>query len=697
MSQVPSIYGPRQRPMGLLGQADFEGGAIYPQTAIVEVGATPLTDSLEQTLGLTARVFGQVAAGAERQRAMDVADIEQRDKMALAEREVVIGEARKQARIRYADIQAGIEAGRIARQPGESYADFAARVAAGESQGMGDLYAQSFAETIGPQVAMFAQNVEEKRVAEAKAASVQTLADSATLAPDAEGVRTAIEAGSAMIGEEKSLRAIGLTALQAAAQSGDRARFEKVRQALGDKLVQEQGALEITLGERERAIANERRNQFINGLAGLNLSGAGFGEQLAYVGEGFARGEIDADDAERLTNGIESARLTQQKQVLEQADQTQKATNIDTLAAEAWQGSLSAGGLSTLSTEEFTFTLPSGKTQKVEGRELVGLVTAKAMQEIAGSAPDPATALQRQALWLGSNNVKYDRLASQLSAGTSQAITAYQTVSQDGQQNVDIPASVIDAYRTATVLRQTSQAVYEKHTTADDRVFYDSVRMGLELGKTEQQAIADAAKAANHPLRFQPIDLTKTGLYNPIRNTSAVLAVNGSEVESRAYEVVRYLINSQGVRVDAALKTVAAQVKSQYLVHRKIAVNTAGMPENVKEALPDILDQKVDEYYAKFGEADDVDKSDVALIRDANTGNWRFVNNMDGSVLFSSNRMVVNDDIIDKIIRERAQAEMKAAIETGKRETMEVWNLRRNPAMHRKYGPDAAHSWSPRE
>lgn len=665
MSQVPSIYGPRQGRVGLLGQPDFNGGAIYPQTPVYDAGGTPLANSLEQTLGLTARVFGQVAAGEDRRRQMQANEIEANNKMALAEQEIVVGEARKQANMRYADIQANIESGRIARQAGESYADFAARVAAGESQGMGELYTSSFAETIGPQVALFAQNVEEKKVAEARAASVQVLADSATLARDPDGVRRAIEAGAGLVGEERAVRAIGLPALQAAAQAGDQAQFQRVKDALGNRLVQEQGALEVTLGERMRGIASDRRNQFIDDLATMNLSGAGFGEQLAYIGEGLSSGRIDPSEAERLTNNIESAMMVRQKQALEQADKAAQVVNTGTLVTGALQDSLVSGGLSGIASEEFTFTLPSGKVQTVKGSEVIQQTIPLAMQKIAASAPDAATGLQRQALWLGSQNLKYDPLASQLSAGTSQAITTLQTVSQDGKNAPELPQSVTSAVRTATILRQTSQAVYEKHTTQEDRAFYDSVRIGLELGKTEQQAIMDAAKAASNPLRFQPIDLTKSGIYNSIRSTAAMGAVNGSEVESFANERVRYFINSQGIRADKAAELVAAQVESQFKVFRSVAVNTAGLPENVKVALKPIVDEKSAEYFAAFGDSEGVSKNSVALVRDANTGNWRFINRDNGRPLLNSDRMAVNDAIIDKIIRDRNQAEAEAARKAG--------------------------------
>jgi hypothetical protein len=697
MSQVPSIYGPRQNPMDLIGQRDFTGGSIYPEQAVVYGSATPLADQLQDTLRATAGAFLQGVSSVQQRRNIDIDNAERTIEQAKAEQEIVIGEARRTARMRLTDIQTAIDSGRIARGQGESYEDFAARVALEESDGMGELYTRAFADTIGPQLAQYAQASDERRVSEARAASVQVLADSASLAATSDDVSNAINAAEALgLRRDQATRAVGLTALQAAAQAGDRVRFDRVKAALGSELVQEQEALGIQLGERERAIASQRRNDFLDNLALVSLSGGGFGEQLALVAEGLTGGTIDPSTAERLTSEIQNSMAAQEKAQLVQADREQEAANVAGLTADLFALSTVAGagpndpnaplagGIASITDDQdFEFTLPSGKVQTVKGRDVRRAVTAKAMQAIGEAAPDPATALRRQAQWLGFNNVKHDPLATQLTGGVSQAITAL-TATPGSGQSPEVPASTIDAYRTATVLQATSPSVYERHTTESDRAFYDAVRLGMESGKDEQQAIVAAARAAASPLRYQPMDLSKRMVWNRAIALDAMQARNASVVESYLNQLTRYYVASTGMTVDRAADLAIEKVEQQFPVHRGVAVSVAGLAPIARESLPDVLGQLAGEYAAKYGEAEGIEADDIAWDRDARSGTWRAVNARTMTTLMNNDEFgFVDDQRLVKMASDNANKAKAAQREASMKAVQRELDRRANPQQSR--------------
>ncbi|RMH26428.1 MAG: hypothetical protein D6692_09335 [Planctomycetota bacterium] len=551
------------------------------------------------------------------------------------ERVALRGQGVRAFREREADLREAIARGRVTRREDESAEDFARRVASG-ALGLdirGEARSAFIEAAVGPLSAEAVRVTERMRASGVRDATEAVLVTAEGAPADRldETIGTLLSVNPSLTRRQAS-ELVASRSLRFAAESGD----ADLVSSLSEKFAEDFPTLVLT---SQRTVAQRV-------AAGQRQADAEFQES-------FDRRVLTDPDftpearREALIAGLQSgASPGLIRTMLDRVNREERSriggaiTDIDRqAAAAALSDRISAaeaaltdptGSVSQFSDE--TITLPSGATVQIRADEVRETALNNVMRRIARvHADDPNRGLPQQIAVLARSGETYDQFRNIITAGVSAADVALFNRGDRGRVTVpEETQRAIELYGTIRAVAGPSSSVLARHTTADQRAFFEAIETAREInpdadGAQIIQNVARASANAGRVSRVRLDDDLRRKVPGRFRN-----AVNGSEVERRIEDLATFMVRL-GAPQERAVKRAVEIVRQDTQIINGAAVQTGGrlLPEAFETGfggvvtLDEVVRHAAERYIALAGaDAGGLEADDLTVVPSSSRGVW---------------------------------------------------------------------------
>jgi len=693
-----------------------QGSALGPSTTNTRVGVNQsiqvvgqetlppvvaggsIAESLMQALG----VAGNLAAGIGNTLDRQTAKIERKN----AENKAYdIGQASRDYRTHAIEFQAKIESGEIKLPDGvdptpENVTDFASQLVENriDDPSINEPYKEEYRTLIPHVASMFQRKLTQER-AQAKEALAQTLADGVA------GSQTAGEMSKFMAVAQKDLNLTSVEAaektilptMRAAANSGDRVRFEAAKTALGGMFQNEQKMGELALQQ------NERTNQRMQQQAIGDRYGQMWAEEKPVES---IRSQYDADlkagriggaFADSLLGDIQRAEARQAAVILK--TETENARKVN---EQAWQDMVDQAGdgglLALIPKDGFKATLPDKTEQKVSYNEAIDMATDSAFARIERMYQGrPQEAISMQADWAARNGVEPVTWKRVLEAGAMQSTQS--SLAQDKNAPQELPPMAESGFTLYRTLRAQQPQLLEKLLPGGKvRDFYETAETLMQdkaIGSTSPDAVRTAllnsAIQINNPNRSTLDGIQRDSLETAVKGMMsegslwwAKTANNGgeiaAEVSAKAMPKIR-----RGIPADEAVRQASEEVKNGRVIINNWAVpatDIGNLPGEIRDNISNVASTIIDDWISRNPDSG-YSKESLTLKPIRDTGFWAIADGTNGlvidpSAVFSPRELKARHDELVKAGFDKDTAKVLADWKARQEEALRAAN--RTPA-----------------
>lgn len=609
---------------GVYSRSSRTGGGDLPRTRIGNLeapGVLPLPPDFSDTHALNdfAQIFGMTAdlamAVKREQDATKARNEREQDQIDS----VLRGAGASQADLEYPKMAAGIENGTI--PIGDEPSDqIAASMLDQATQGMPAPKAHGY-RRMGGRLAAQIEAFKARGQAAGKELTLKEHNSDAVSARTPEELAAAYNAARITTrGDDLRAQEITyLSALRAAAESGDQQRFDMVKGVMGEKVFAQEiarasGVLETARGARSRAASQAVDDR----LGAMMYSDAPIQSMRDMLNAN--TGMVGGEKAQQLREKIDAEEQRRFKAMDDTYETEAKARVVDQAS-----GLLDAGGENGGSPfmQDVPIKLPSGKEIAFKAKDIVDAAREQKWAAIGKLTSEPDQQRALKAEWLSKNPGAEDPTLKALWTDVASRVRVDTT-----EATLD-PAAVaaVDEHRKWRAL---NPSLVARHTTPKDEAFLRVVETASRFkGYTTQKALLMAGQRANtDPAFSQTIsrDLHKEDSFNKITNELGADSKNLTDVSGTLEEQTRAYMAVVGLSEADAITASLEDFKADYRKLGGYWVYTRNSPVRERVDL-DKINQVVTAQHAATHE---YDKGSLVIVpNNRGGGGWQvWLNNL---------------------------------------------------------------------
>lgn len=522
------------------------------------------------------------------------------------------GEAAVNAQTELAELLDQIEARELTLD-GETAQEAAERMVADRVKGQVGAYADQYRKIALPRiVAAFVQ--QERGIQDEAKRDIDTgfhaVVENAADPRDLQ--RVVFDAQSVLgLSETEAVGRYGIAALNHAAATGDRDKFQWVSEFIGDRFPAERLKAQNTLDAVADRAERERRNEAEQGFYTRLYDEAPVESLREYIDK--HRGALGDEAAVRLRGFIdrhEQERLDTERKVA-------AAQQVERFEASVYEAATQAAlnsqaSLAFLAIEDAVLPADQsldGREHAIPASEIRERAITAAMEQVERLSASPEEALSRQVGLLARTGQTFGFWERVLHAGYTSGAAAF--VDEEGP----IPPTPaltagFDLYKR---LEAVSQPIALQHAKSDAGMFYKIASLTERYtGAESPEALARAMRAVRSGAMPNTMaeSLPKDAFDDAVKWTRE--AVNGSQVRGDIEMLARIFMAEPGLDAKTALKEASSMVRSMHTKVNGAYIYTGdrSMPPNADKLAT--LSARL--YAEKHGETEGVRPGDLALV-----------------------------------------------------------------------------------